>query len=86
MFNGFRGAMAEQFYWTNWGSWGGRYHTPSYHRQKGNMAPFTAIWCISVLLQAAPDVAREFGPLDGGEGTGMCETSPGNDAIKEKPR
>jgi hypothetical protein len=60
MYNGFRGAMAEQFYWTNWGSWGGRYLTPAYHRQKGNMAPFTALWCISVLLQAAPDVAREF--------------------------
>jgi hypothetical protein len=60
MYNGFRGAMAEQFYWTNWGSWGGTYQPPAYHRQKGNMAPFTAVWCIHVLLLAAEDAWREF--------------------------
>lgn len=51
MFNGFRGAMAEQFYWTDWGSWSG-WPTPAYHHQKGNMAPLTAVWVLGVLLNA----------------------------------
>lgn len=59
MYNGFRGAMAEQFYWSDYGSWGD-WQPPAYHHQKGNMAPFTAIWCIAVLLLAAPDAEREF--------------------------
>jgi rhamnogalacturonyl hydrolase YesR len=58
MFNGFRGAAAEQFYWSDYGSWG-HWLPPTYHRQKGNMAPFTAIWCIAVILLAAPDAQRE---------------------------
>ena len=59
MYNGFRGAMAEQFYWCDYGSWG-KWQPPAYHHQKGNMAPFTALWCIAVLLSAAPDAEREF--------------------------
>jgi hypothetical protein len=59
MYNGFRGAMAEQFYWCNFGSWSG-WRPPAYHANKGNMAPFTAIWCIAVLLLAAPDARSEF--------------------------
>jgi len=60
MYNGFRGAMAEQFYWCEWGSWNSRWRPPAGHRQKGSMAPFTAVWCLAVLLVAAPDAAREF--------------------------
>lgn len=61
MYNGFRGAMSEQFYWTDWGSWGGAYRLPPHHRQKGNVAAFSAVWCIAVIAIAAPDVLREFG-------------------------
>ncbi len=61
MFNGFRGAMSEQFYWTDWGSWGGSYRLPPHHKQKGNVAAFSAVWCIAVIPIAAPDVLREFG-------------------------
>lgn len=57
MFNGFRGAMAEQFYWTDWGSWG-NWNLPESHYQKGSMAPFTAVWCLGVLLITAYDVHR----------------------------
>jgi len=59
MYNGFRGAAAEQFYWCDYGSWP-NWQAPSCHRQKGNMAPFTAIWCIAVILLAAPDAERAF--------------------------
>lgn len=59
MYNGFRGAAAEQFYWCDYGSWSG-WEPPAYHRQKGNMAPFTAIWCIAVILLAAPDAQVLF--------------------------
>jgi hypothetical protein len=59
MYNGFRGAAAEQFYWLNWGSWGG-WLPPSNHHQKGNMAPFTAVWCIMVMLLAGPDARDAF--------------------------
>jgi hypothetical protein len=62
MYNGFRGAMAEQFYWTNWGSWGD-WRGPDYHHQKGNMASFTAVWCIAVLLLGAYAADKEFGNL-----------------------
>lgn len=61
MYNGFRGAAAEQFYWCDYGSWSD-WLPPAYHTQKGNMAPFTAIWCIMVILLAAPDAKREFYP------------------------
>jgi hypothetical protein len=60
MYNGFRGAAAEQFCWTNFGSWNG-WKPPAYHHQKGNMVPFTAIWCIAVILLAAPDAHTFFG-------------------------
>lgn len=59
MYNGFRGAAAEQFYWCNYGSWGS-WLPPAHHVQKGNMAPFTAIWCIAVMLLAAPDALELF--------------------------
>lgn len=61
MYNGFRGAMSEQFYWTNWGSWGGTYRLPRHHRQKGNLAGFSAVWCVAIIPLAAPDILREFG-------------------------
>lgn len=59
MHNGFRGAAAEQFYWCDYGSWS-TWLRPAYHTQKGNMAPFTAIWCIAVMLLAAPDAQAAF--------------------------
>lgn len=76
MYNGFRGAMAEQFYWTNWGSWGGRYPVPRWHLQKGNMAPFTAIWCLAVLLLAAPDAIAEFAPTRAARRRKYSDRSP----------
>jgi len=59
MFNGFRGAMAEQFYWCDYGSWG-RWRPADCYAQKGAMAPMTAVWCIAVLPLGAADVMREF--------------------------
>lgn len=59
MFNGFRGAMAEQFYWTDWGSWGD-WQPPAYHHQKGNLGAVSTIWCIAVILLAASDAKQEF--------------------------
>ncbi len=59
MFNGFRGAMGEQFYWTNYGSWG-RWIPPAHHRQKGNMAPMAALWCAAVIPIAAIAAAENF--------------------------
>jgi hypothetical protein len=52
MFNGFRGGCSEQFYWSNWGTWGG-YTPPAYHVQKGSLAGFSQVWCIAVLALAA---------------------------------
>lgn len=52
MFNGFRGGCSEQFYWTNWGTWGG-YVPPAYNIQKGSLAGFSQVWCIAVLALAA---------------------------------
>lgn len=64
-FNGFRGAMAEQFYWCNWSSFGqdtralepdgfkGNWDPGPYHRQKGNLAGYSHIWCLNVLLLGA---------------------------------
>lgn len=59
MYNGFRGAMAEQFYWCNYGSWS-NWQPPAYHYNKGNMASFTAVWCIGMILLGAPQAATEF--------------------------
>ncbi|NQU40912.1 MAG: hypothetical protein HQ523_13255 [Lentisphaerae bacterium] len=59
MYNGFRGAMSEQFYWANWGSWV-PWCPPTYHSQKGTLAAFSAVWCIAVLLVASADARREF--------------------------
>lgn len=61
MYNGFRGAMAEQFYWSDWGSWNRRWLPDPCYPQKGTMAPFTAVWCLAALLVAAPDARGEFG-------------------------
>lgn len=60
MYNGFRGAMSEQFYWTDWGSWGGTYRLPPFHRQKGNVAGFSTVWCAAIIPLAAMDAQREF--------------------------
>ncbi len=57
MYNGFRGACSEQFYWTNWGTWGG-YTPPAYNVQKGSLAGFSAVWCIAVIALAAADAKR----------------------------
>jgi hypothetical protein len=59
MYNGFCGAMGEQFYWADWGSWGGKC-PPLYHNQKGNMGAFSAVWCIAVILLAVNDANLEF--------------------------
>ena len=59
MYNGFRGAMGEQFYWADWGSWE-EWHPPSNHTQKGNMGAFSTIWCIAVILLVADDAKCEF--------------------------
>ena len=61
MFNGFRGGCSEQFYWTNWGTWGG-YTPPAYHVQKGSLAGFSQIWCIAVLALAAADASATLYP------------------------
>lgn len=64
-FNGFRGALAEQFYWCNWSSFGqdtqalepdgfkGNWDPGPHHRQKGNLCGFSTLWCISVILLGA---------------------------------
>lgn len=70
-FNGFRGALAEQFYWCNWSVFGqdtlaiepngfkGNWDPGPHHRQKGNMAGYSTLWCISVVLLAADMMLRE---------------------------
>jgi hypothetical protein len=60
MYNGFRGAMSEQFYWTDWGAWMG-WRPPPHHRQKGHLCPFSTLWCIAMIPLAAPDVREAFG-------------------------
>jgi hypothetical protein len=55
MLGGFRGAMAEQFYWTNWGSFGSSWRKPEIYQQKGSASLFTAVWCIAVIALAAED-------------------------------
>ena len=64
-FNGFRGAFAEQFYWSNWSSFGqdtralepdgfkGNWDPGPHHRQKGNLAGYSHIWCLNVILLGA---------------------------------
>ncbi len=66
MYNGFRGAMAEQFYWCDYGSWA-NWQPPTYHRNKGNMAGFTAVWCIGMILLGAPSAGAEFYGISGFE-------------------
>ena len=63
MLNGFRGAMAEQFYWTDWGSWG-NYILPAYHQQKGHMAAFSTVWCIAAIILGALDANSVFCPTE----------------------
>ncbi len=70
-FNGFRGALAEQFYWCNWSVFGqdtralepdgykGNWDPGPDHRQKGNMAGYSTLWCIAVVLLAAEMVLKE---------------------------
>ncbi|MHB9023035.1 MAG: hypothetical protein ACYC7E_02510 [Armatimonadota bacterium] len=70
-YNGFRGGMAEQFYWTNWSSFGqdtrmletdgftGAWDPGPHHRQKGNLAGFSTIWCINIILLGAEMIMRE---------------------------
>ncbi len=70
-YNGFRGALAEQFYWTNWSCFGqdtraieadgftGTWDPGPHHRQKGNLTGFTALWCINIILLGADMVLRE---------------------------
>ena len=70
-FNGFRGGCAEQFYWCNWSSFGqdtraleengfkGNWDPGPQHRQKGNLAGFSALWCIHVVLLAADMILKE---------------------------
>ena len=79
-FNGFRGGCAEQFYWCNWSSFGqdtralekngfkGNWDPGPQHRQKGNMAGFSALWCIHVVILAADMLLRE----DEEHGAGTC--------------
>ena len=55
MFGGFRGAMAEQFYWSNWGSFGASWRKPEIYQQKGSASLFTAVWCLAVIALAAED-------------------------------
>ena len=55
MFSGFRGAMAEQFYWTNWGSFDSSCRKPDFYVQKGSATLFTAIWCVAAVALAAED-------------------------------
>lgn len=52
-FAGFRGAMAEQFYWNDWNSLGGTWKKADFYAQKGSCTLFTAVWCIMVIAQAA---------------------------------
>jgi hypothetical protein len=70
-YNGFRGALAEQFYWSNWSSFGqdtralepggfkGHWDPGPHHRQKGNLAAFSALWCINIVLLGAEMQMRE---------------------------
>jgi len=58
MYNGFRGAMTEQFYWTDWGSWF-NYQPPVYHRQKGHVCAFSNSWCIAMVPLGAAAAASE---------------------------
>ena len=70
-FNGFRGAMGEQFYWCNWSSFGqdttalepdgfkGNWDPGPQHRQKGNMAGYSTLWCVNIILLGAEFVLRE---------------------------
>ncbi len=60
MHNGFRGAMAEQFGWAEWASWGETWKPPAAHVGKGSFTPFTAVWCNAALLLGAEAVRREF--------------------------
>ena len=71
-FNGFRGALAEQFYWCNWSCYGqdtralepdgfkGNWDPGPHHHQKGNLAGYSTLWCIAVLLLAA-DMILQLG-------------------------
>ena len=70
-FNGFRGALAEQFYWCNWSCFGqdtralepngfkGSWDPGPHHRQKGNMASYSTVWCINIILLGADMLLRE---------------------------
>ncbi len=61
-FNGFRGALAEQFYWCNWSCFGqdtraieagglkGNWDPGPHHRQKGNLAGYSTLWCVNIIL------------------------------------
>jgi len=61
MFNSFRGAMAEQRYWSNWSTFG-QWTPPPSHSQKGMIASFSTVWCQAVLLLAAPQVMEALDP------------------------
>ena len=66
-FNGFRGAVSEQFYWSNWSSWGQDttdiepdgikggcgWRPPDHHHQKGHFEGFSALWCINLMIVGA---------------------------------
>lgn len=70
-FNGFRGGLAEQFYWCNWSCFGqdtralepngfqGNWDPGRHHRQKGNMAGYSTLWCINMILLGADMIVRE---------------------------
>ena len=52
-FGGFRGAMAEQFYWNEWNSLGRTWKKAPFYAQKGSATLFTAVWCNMVIASAA---------------------------------
>lgn len=70
-FNGFRGALGEQFYWCNWSSFGqdtralepdgfkGNWDPGPYHRQKGNLCGYSTLWCVNIIVLGAEMILRE---------------------------
>lgn len=52
-FCGFKGAMAEQFYWNSWNSLGKTWKKAKFYEQKGSGTLFTAVWCNMVIASGA---------------------------------